>query len=67
MLWSLNQAMDSERRPCWGMVAGPNLPEVCWHLPLDEMSWNVLENKMLFIGSRDHSEKERFRRDANAL
>lgn len=49
------------------MAAGPNLPEVCWHLPLDEVAWNVLENKMLFIGSRDHSGKERFRRDANAL
>lgn len=49
------------------MAVGPNLPEVCWHLPLDERAWNVLENKMLFIGSQDHSGKERFRRDTNVL
>lgn len=48
------------------MAGGPNLPEVCWHLPLGDMAWNVPENKMLFIGSWDHSGKEGFGRDTNA-
>lgn len=63
---SLTQAVGSERRPRWGMAGRPNLPEFCWHLLRDDIAWNVLESKMLFIGSRDHSGKERFRRDTNA-